>query len=217
MAPVGRRAARSTLTTFAGVVVLVWGAFALLAPSGLGFSLWIQARRGLQVESLGASLLLAADQLGLYDPEIVDGRPGSRDLAGAFPDVVAAASTLLQLLALAAVVLIAARTRLTPDVLVLVAAALLAGTVAFGKVLSPQFLVWLVPFVPLVAGVTGVAAAALLGAAMLLTQLWVSDGVTPFDLDADVWVVLLRNLLLVALYAALVARLRGRLRRQPTG
>ena len=47
--------------------------------------------------------------------------------------------------------------------------------VALGKVLSPQFLIWLVPLVPLVRGRRGLAAAAMLGAAMLLTQAWFPD------------------------------------------
>jgi hypothetical protein len=84
------------------------------------------------------------------------------------------------------------------------AAAAVCAFVAFGKVLSPQFLLWLVPLVPLVAGRRGLAAASLLTAALVLTQVWFPqrywDYAGPFHLA---WVVLLRDLVLVALVVVL--------------
>jgi hypothetical protein len=92
---------------------------------------------------------------------------------------------------------------------VLGAAAVLVAFVALGKVLSPQFLIWLVPLVPLVAGRRGVAAGLLLGVAMVTTQLWFPyrywDLVHEFDAAAS-WLVLLRDLVLVGL---LLVLLRG--------
>ena len=51
-------------------------------------------------------------------------------------------------------------------------AAALVAFVALGKVLSPQFLIWLVPAVPLVRGLRGLRASRCSSAALVLTQLW---------------------------------------------
>ena len=87
-----------------------------------------------------------------------------------------------------------------------IAAAVLAF-VALGKVLSPQFLVWLVPLVPLVGGRRGLWSAALLGLALVLTQLWFPyrywDYALTFDELAS-WLVLARDLVLVGALAVLV-------------
>ena len=80
--------------------------------------------------------------------------------------------------------------------------------VALGKVLSPQFLIWLVPVVVLA---RRASANAMLAAALVLTQLWF-----PFrywdlvrELDPRVsWLVLARDLVLLALLATLVRAVR---------
>ncbi|MDP9261742.1 MAG: hypothetical protein M3O89_07225, partial [Actinomycetota bacterium] len=48
----------------------------------------------------------------------------------------------------------------------------IAALLAFGKVFSPQFVIWLVPFVLLVGGSRGVAAGGLLTAVLALTHAW---------------------------------------------
>ncbi|MGH3015586.1 MAG: hypothetical protein ACRDNN_11620, partial [Gaiellaceae bacterium] len=89
-------------------------------------------------------------------------------------------------------------------------AASVVAFVAFGKVLSPQFLIWLVPLVPLVAGRPGSAAAALLGAALVTTHLWFPRSYWDMvALEWEGWLVLARNLLLVAL-ALVLAVATGR-------
>ena len=119
---------------------------------------------------------------------------------------------MLQVGSLAAVWILFGRARPTRDGLIRASAAALVVFIAFGKVLSPQFLIWLVPVVPLVRGRRGLAAAALLLVAMILTQLWFPfrywDYAGDFD-PAVSWLVLSRNLALVALAALLVLPDRG--------
>jgi hypothetical protein len=79
--------------------------------------------------------------------------------------------------------------------------------VALGKVLSPQYMIWLIPLVPLVRGRRGLAAGALLGAALVLTQLWFPDHYWDlvFTLGGYLTVlVVARDLVLLALLAVLV-------------
>jgi hypothetical protein len=80
------------------------------------------------------------------------------------------------------------------------AAATLAGFLAFSRFVSPQYLVWLLPLVPFV----GVLAAALLAAALLVGRLWFFHYRDLFALEGIVWLVVLRDLLLVVLYAVLL-------------
>ncbi len=186
--------------------VLVLPFFAL-APGGVGYSLWTQAKRHLQYETLGASLLMAADKLHLYGAHWIFGNPGSIDLGGRLPDAVGVLSTLVSLGLVALVVVTYWR---GPDgerrLVTTWAAALVAFTV-FGKILSPQYLTWILPFVPLAAGRRGVAAAGTFLAALALTQPY-SYGGTLRDFDWTVWPLLVRNLLLVATFVLLYSALR---------
>jgi hypothetical protein len=82
-----------------------------------------------------------------------------------------------------------------------------AAALALGPVLSPQYVVWLVPLVPLVGGRRGVAAVVLFVAAAVLTNAWFPG--MYFDYQGDLAageasVLLLRNLLLLATALVLV-------------
>jgi hypothetical protein len=86
-------------------------------------------------------------------------------------------------------------------------AAAVCAFVAFGKVLSPQFLIWLIPVVPLVRGRRALWAGALLLAALVLTQVWFPFRYFRLALDFEAglsWVLLARDLVLVALAVLLV-------------
>lgn len=199
----GGREAAIALGAFAAVFAVVVLPFAIVAPGGLWDSVERQLGRPLQIESLGASVLLAGHQLGGYEPEVVS-TYGSQNLAGSLPDALASAQTVLQAVALAVVWLLFARGPATPGRLVAASAASVVVFVAFGKVLSPQFLIWLVPVVALVGGGFGIAAAAVLGAALVTTHVWFPTRYWDLvDLQPVGWLALVRNVLLVALVVVL--------------
>ena len=203
----GRGEAIAAVAVFAAVAAVVVLPFLVLGPGGVRASAESLARRPLQIESLGASVLLAAHQLGVYDPS-VNSEYNSQNLGGGLPDALAAASSLLLLGALAAVYLLFARRSGGRDGLVAACVAAVVATVALGKVLSPQFLVWLVPLVPLLAGRRGVVTSALLAAALVLTQLWFPSRYGEVvALQPAGWLVLARNLTLVGLLGVLLAAL----------
>ena len=199
----GGREAALGFAAFVATLAVVVLPFAIVAPEGLLDSVERQLGRPLQIESLGASLLLAAHQLGLYDPVVVSSY-GSQNLDGSLPDALATGQTVLQAGALFAVWLLFARGPATPRRLVAACAASIVVFVAFGKVLSPQFLIWLLPAVALVAGRAGLAAGALLGAALVTTHLWFPTRYWDLvDLEPVGWLALARNVLLVGLAVVL--------------
>ena len=203
---------RAVATCLAALAVVV-GPFALAAPSGLFSSFEAQAARALQVESLGAAVLLAAHRLGLYSARVVEGSTAavSRDLEGSLPDALAVASSVLQGLAVALVWLLYARGPRNAERLAVAFAAAAVGFLGFTRFFSPQYLVWLVPLVPLVPGLAGAIACGLLLMAMVLAQLWFFDYAELFRLTGIVWLVVARDAVLVAVYAVLLGFLvRGR-------
>jgi hypothetical protein len=205
----GRREALLCLGAAVAVVAVVVVPFLTLAPHGVWESIARQTTRPLQIESLGSALLLAAHHAGGLGLTL-DSSRGSQNLVGSLPDALGAASSALLAIVLAGIWVAAARGPSSPERLVRWSAASLAAFVALGKVLSPQFLIWLLPLVPLVRGRRGLVASALLGFALLLTQLWFP--IRYFDLVAfeafPSWVLLARDVVLVALLVVLTAPAR---------
>ena len=204
----GRREALVGLGVFAGALALVVGPFAVAGWDGLVDSVTRQSGRPLQLESLGAGVLLAAHRLGLYEA-VVETSHGSQNLVGSLPDALATAATAAQALVVVLVWILFARSRRDPAALAIASAAAVTGFVAFGKVLSPQFMIWLLPLVPLVALRGSVVAPLLFGAALVATQAWFPARYwNVVALEPVAWLVLVRDVLLVALFAALVLLIR---------
>jgi uncharacterized membrane protein len=202
----GRASVLRGLAAFAVVVALFLVPFLVLAPHGLAESFRAQAARSLQVESLFGSLLAVADRTGIYSATVVHrtGHVISYDLVGSLPETLAVLSSIMQALAVIAVAWLYLRGRDDPRRLALAFAAAIAGFLAFTRFFSPQYLVWVVPFVPLLEP----AAWVLTATALVLAQVWFFHYRDVFALGGYVWLVLVRDLLAVALFAFVLLRLR---------
>ncbi len=210
----GRREAFICLGVLGGVVAIVFLPFVVLGADGVAYSLGRQLGRPLQVESLGSSFLLAAHHLFGLGLEMRSSH-GSQNLDGTLPAILA---TLLTAVQLGVLTWIWLRRPATGAELVRWSAAALVAFVALGKVLSPQFLIWLAPLVPLVAGRRGLWASLLLVVALVLTQLWFPFNYWELALRFDRLpsaLVLARDLTLVALLVVLVRKSRPAPARSP--
>jgi uncharacterized membrane protein len=201
----GPRKVVAALAVFVVVAAVVVVPFAAYDAHGVASSFRSQAERGLQIESLGASLLLAVDRLGLYDAKVVEttGVAG-RNLSGSLPDAVAAVTLVLEALAVVAVWALYARTRDPRARLPLAFAAAVAGFLAFTKVFSPQYLVWLVPLVVLAGSWLAVALTAV---SLVLAQVWFFHYHALFRLAWPTWLLLLRDLLILGVFLVLAGQL----------
>jgi uncharacterized membrane protein len=212
--PVWLRTGRAGLAWAVGVAVALTLPFALIAPGGVADSLHRQLGRGVQIESVAGSVVELGSLLGLGAPVTVFSS-GSWNVTGAGVTAAGVVASVLGigLLALVWMRLWRARESDWPP------ATVYAGTIAIvlvcTKVLSPQFLLWLVPLAVLVRGSRGLVASALLGVAMLLTQLvYPSRYEELVALDGGAVVLLaVRNLLLVLVAATLVWAMLGELER----
>jgi hypothetical protein len=197
----GRREALTCLALTVGVFAAIFLPFVVLAPGGVWHSVSVQLERPLQVESLGSALLLAAHHafgVGVTG----ETSHGSQNLAGTAADTLAVVSSIVQAAVLVWIWVAFARGPATASAFVRACAAAVCAFVAFGKVLSPQFLIWLIPVVPLVRGRRGLWASALFLVALVLTQVWFPFRYFRLALDFEAglsWVLLARDLVLVAL------------------
>jgi uncharacterized membrane protein len=211
LAPLGfvwvwrRRGVRTALVwmlTVAATCAAVFLPFAAIAPGGVEHSLTVQLSRPLQIESLGATILLAV-HLGLGTTLHVF-TTMSQNVSGPGAHAAEIFSSVAQVVALLAIWFLYARGPQTRERLASFAAAAVVGFVAFGKVLSPQFIIWLIPLVPLV---RSRLAQALFVAALVLTQIEFPARYWEFathQRPSLVAVVLARDLVLVALVPLLV-------------
>ncbi len=203
----GRAAALRSLAAFVAVFAACLLPFAILAPHGFLHPVGIELKRPLELESLGGSLLIAAHHaIGLKLGLLLS--YGSSNLGGTKASLVSAATSVVEIAALVWVWVACARRRLAGPELMTGVAAVVAVLLAFGKVFSPQYLIWLLPLVPLVEARLRRPALALLVAAYALTQAWYprhADQLIVKFQQPESWFLLARNLVIVAL-AVLLAR-----------
>jgi uncharacterized membrane protein len=203
----GRGGAIAVAAAFVAVSAACFLPFAILGPHGLRAMFADQLDRPLQVESLGAAVLMAAQHFGMTPLATVSSH-GAQGLSGHGAGLAATLSTVLEVTAVVAVwTLFARRRHAGGEAVLLAAAAAVAALVAFDRVLSPQYLIWLAPFIPLVRGGRGVLAGGLLLLAFGLTQTWFPWHYWSLALDHDSpwsWYLLARDLALVALAGLLL-------------
>jgi uncharacterized membrane protein len=202
----GLRAVGRGVVAAAGVIAVCVVPFLAVAPHGLWWALQRQFSRPLQVESLGAAFFEAAHLLANVRLHVVKSA-GSDNLVGSGPQLAATLSGIATIVALLAVYWLYARSGRTREQLVVSCAAAVTAYVAFSKVFSPQYLVWLIPLVPLVGGRRGLRAGALLLVIVGMTQIWEPyqyfhyyKTFTPWI----TWLVIARDLLVLVLVGLLV-------------
>jgi hypothetical protein len=203
-----RRGAARGLAVFLAMAILFFMPFALLGGRGLLQSLAYQAGRGLQVESLAASVLMF-----LRSADGIAFEHGAFEVLGGGVGLATTLSPLLTLLLLAATGFVMWRDfrrygRLAVGAFPRHAAALILAFMLGSRVLSPQYMIWLLPLVPLSAGgMAGVIVCVLFLAACSATTL-----VFPVHYGDLLSVrypgpelLLARNLLLVVLWVTMLA------------
>jgi hypothetical protein len=198
----GRREALVCLGVAAAVLAAIVVPFAVIAPEGIFRSFERQLTRPLQIESLGAALVVVSHHL-LGTGVAMESSHGSQNIGGNTAYLIGGLQSVVQLAVLLAIWIVFARRERSAEELVQFSAAAVVAFIALGKVLSPQFLIWLIPLVVLV---RRWSAALLFVTALVLTQAWFPQHYWDYALRFDAtitWLVLARDLALIGLLAVL--------------
>lgn len=202
----GRRAEAVTGVVVAAIVTaLAVGTAVAVSVDGAWNAVEYHAERPVQIESLPATVLNGIEEAGGEAPEPVHSHR-SDGLEHSAADALAGGFLALMLLAIAGLAMSASRVR---DVRGLAIAGLgaIAAFAAFGKVLSPQFMVWLLPLAALALAWRMYALALFTTATVATTLAWFPERY--FDLvdreEMPLAAVAVRNGLLI-LVLLLVAR-----------
>lgn len=137
----GWRRLLAALAATLAVTVLAVLAVGGAAHGGETFSR--HAERGLQSESVAATPLIVAQRLGANVRIGFDHAAGSWDMSGTGSDLALAVSTAATVTAFGVIALFAWRVRCRPEAWLDLAAVALLLLAVTGKVLSPQYLIWL--------------------------------------------------------------------------
>jgi hypothetical protein len=203
---VARSAARG-FAVFFGVVAVFLLPASLFGDGGFIESFSYHADRGLQLESLGSSVLLKLGYVERVFPEF-----GAYDVQGRGVELLSSMSLPVTGVLLVLTAAVAYREhregRFGPDQLPRFAAAFVLAFLIGSKVLSPQYVIWLLPLVPLSAGgVWGLGVAA-----VFLAVCWMTTQIFPFhylEISAGrspgTDILLGRNLLLLVLWGLMLS------------
>jgi hypothetical protein len=163
--------------------------------------------RPVQIESTAATVLEITGGSHVTGDPIRHDAFKSNGLDGGAADLVAALSTIALVVSGLLILRLVAR-RPSRDALVLAALAITLAFVAFSKVLSPQYVCWLLPLAAIAAGRGYRLAPALVALAALTTQLWFPTRY--FDVVYQhAWAVVAVGVRNALLLAALVATARA--------
>jgi hypothetical protein len=213
----GKRELAACVAVFSAVIGACYLPFVIAAPHGVASSLSAQLQRPLQIESLGAATLMALHHLFGLTVTMQNGFRGfgGQSLVGSTAQIVERLQSALQIVALVFVWIWFSRGEANQERLIRASAAAIVAFVAFAKVLSPQFMIWICPFILLVCGRRGVAVSGIMALSFVLTQMFFPyhyrDYAFRFEVVPGTFV-LLRDLALVGLFATLFAPIRERRR-----
>jgi uncharacterized membrane protein len=214
------RTLRRTVPAFAATCLAAALPWLVIAPASLLTLVRYHATRGLQLESTYASAVLAADKLQLTSADSFFAF-GAWNVRGPMADVLTGASSyVLVLLLVAAYVWIAKQAKgPTLDVRFAAGSALFVLLLGLcgSKVFSPQYLIWLLPFVPLSTAGSGGRGWVLFGVIGALSYyLFPLHYAALIDHDTlPVMALVMRNLLVMAFAAYVGWSLRARVWHQP--
>jgi len=195
------------LAVFLGVLLLFFLPAFLFGGEGFVQSLAYHTGRGLQVESLGASVLM---KLGYVEEAILEN--SAWVVLGYGVELLSSASLPITAVLLTVTGAVAYReyreSGFGPGQFPRFAAAFVLAFLLGSKVLSPQYIIWLLPLVPLSArGVWGV-----LVSGLFLAICWTTTQIHPYHYDELLWleptattVLLWRNVLLVMLWVLILS------------
>jgi hypothetical protein len=205
--PLVRGGAARGYSIFFAVLALFFLPFALLGGEGLLKSISYQAERGLQVESLAASALM---ELGWVHG--IAFQYGAFEVRGQGVGLATSLTPLITFILLAVTGFVMYREyrrfgSLGGEAFPRYAAALILAFMLGSKVLSPQYMIWLLPLVPLGAG----GAAGLGVSALFLATCFATTQVFPIHYDdllelnyPGPELLFARNLLLVVLWVLML-------------
>ncbi len=192
----------TNLLIFAGICLAIVLPFLVISPDSIWNLFSYHSQRGIQIESTYASLLLAVALLGLSPVGLIMNF-GSWNIESPVADVIAGLSTfLLVVFLILSFWFIYRQTRPgEAQIARLGACSLLVVSITLitSKILSPQYLIWLIPLVPLILtrwrhAVLGV----FIGAGIMTYYIFPHNYLSLLNLDPGVVTVLiLRNILVV--------------------